>query len=135
VFYFSLEALLRSRRAIEEAARARCAAAAREELRAKHAHGRLEAALLEIYAHRSNARDLAEIERAFRTQAARIESLRIVCDRLRRASIDAARACRALELLRERHFAAYQHRCRRREERELDESNARRGAALGGNFS
>lgn len=119
MFRFGLEPLLLQRRAVEDALRARLAAAARSCARAQHAQRELDAAFDAARAGPQRAGDLAEIEAALRVQAARIDGARIARERLRAALIDAGRARRALELLRERRLAAYRQERRRRDERDL----------------
>lgn len=123
MFRFALEPLLQRRRTVEDTLRARYAASAREEARAIRVREELDAAFWEACAGRTRGRDLSEIERAFRVQTARIERGRVLSDRLHAALIEAGRARRALELLRERQLSAYARERRRRDERELDETN------------
>lgn len=120
MFRFALEPLLQRRRAAEDALRARYALAARDEMLARRAQSKLDAALRDAYRGRpARAGDLADIDAALLGGSERIRRAGIACGHLRRALIDAARARRALELLRERRLTEYRRQRRRREEREL----------------
>jgi len=131
-FRFALAPLLERRTLVEQESRHRCALRQQEHRGLLEEMKRLMGALRACTTPSSNPRAAycSNLDAAIEAQRHRISDARASLEDARNDAISARRDLRAIEALRERRRRAFEQEEARREELELDETNARNRRAI-----